>query len=450
MKTTIQKLGLLIAMLFAILPASAYDFEDNGVYYNLLSATDLTCEITYGDVKYSGDFTIPSKVMYKGRELTVTRIGSSAFRNCKELTNVNIPECIDMIYSRAFEGCESFTHFRIPENVWYIGGYIFSGCINLQSVEFPISIRQISNGTFNGCTSLTQFSVPENADSIGSSAFQDCENLQSIIIPSSVKGIGKKAFSGCSNLKEISLPENITYIKYNTFHNCRLLSSITIPSKVKSITYGAFDSCNGLETVIFDSSKTPISTNRDSDGYNDDGFFMNCPNLRNLAVGRIIPVSALGIDRVTKLTLMKNSSMDQFKDLRTIEEIVFAADISSTEINYKEFYNFKKLQCIVCESEIPNPDLCPSVDNIQLSNLIIYVPDGCVSAYQNADGWKNFWDIREISSREESSGITVINSSYVRNEIARYNMQGNQVDEHYKGFVIICYSDGSSKKVLQK
>lgn len=436
-------------MLFAILPASAYDFEDNGVYYNLISATDLTCEITHGDIKYRGDFTIPSKVMYKGRELTVTKIGSGAFQKCKELTNLNIPECIKSIDNYAFDGCESLIHFRIPDNVWYIGAYIFRGCINLQTVELPNLINHISNGTFSGCTGLTQFSVPENMVSIGRAAFQDCENLQNIIIPTSVKEIGERAFSGCANLKEITIPENVTKIEINTFKNCRSLSSIIIPGNVESITAEAFDGCDGLNTVFIDISNTRLSYKAGPD-MNYHSVFVNCPNIRNLAVGRIIPESGLGINKVTKLTLMKNSSMYQFKDLSTIEEIVFTADISSTEINYKEFYNFKKLQCIVCESEIPDPDLCPSVDNIQLSNLIIYVPDGCVSAYQNADGWKKFWDIREISSREDSSGITVINSSSVRDEIARYNMQGNQVDEHYKGFVIICYSDGSSKKVLQK
>ena len=62
MKTTINKLGFVIAMLFTVLKVSAYDFEVDGIYYNIVSTEKQTCEITHGDKKYTNDIEIPISV----------------------------------------------------------------------------------------------------------------------------------------------------------------------------------------------------------------------------------------------------------------------------------------------------------------------------------------------------------------------------------------------------
>ena len=44
--------------LMASLTASAYDFVADGIYYNILSEKDKTCEVTQGDEEYSGGHII--------------------------------------------------------------------------------------------------------------------------------------------------------------------------------------------------------------------------------------------------------------------------------------------------------------------------------------------------------------------------------------------------------
>lgn len=58
-------------MLLSFLPAFAYDFEVDGIYYDVISITDFTCEVVKGDVDYSGDVVIPSEVIYNGRTLKI-------------------------------------------------------------------------------------------------------------------------------------------------------------------------------------------------------------------------------------------------------------------------------------------------------------------------------------------------------------------------------------------
>lgn len=111
---------MLITIICASLSASAYDFEVDGIYYNVLSLSDLTCEVTYDYKNYStsklifvgawiteplttsypsyeGDVCIPQKVTYKNREFTVTSIGQYAFLNCTSLTSLTLPPTISNI-----------------------------------------------------------------------------------------------------------------------------------------------------------------------------------------------------------------------------------------------------------------------------------------------------------------------------------------------------------------
>ena len=79
-------------MLTTCLSTLAYDFEYNGIYYNVINTTDLHVEVTYKSYyeaggyainDYSGDIVIPNDVPFNKETYTVTAIGYSAFENSK-------------------------------------------------------------------------------------------------------------------------------------------------------------------------------------------------------------------------------------------------------------------------------------------------------------------------------------------------------------------------------
>ena len=107
--------------------ASAYDFEVDGIYYKVLSFSDLTVEVTKGDNEYSGEVIIPSTVSYKSKTLTVTSIGGSAFYNCTGLTSIEIPSSVTSIGNYAFDGCSGLTSVTIGNSVTSIGIGAFYG-----------------------------------------------------------------------------------------------------------------------------------------------------------------------------------------------------------------------------------------------------------------------------------------------------------------------------------
>ena len=104
-KLYLKQLFVAVLALLCSVAASAYDLEVDGIYYNILSISDLTVEVTYGDKKYSGEVVIPSTVSYKSKTLTITSIGNKAFYNCSGLTNVTIPNSVTSIGDYTFRNC---------------------------------------------------------------------------------------------------------------------------------------------------------------------------------------------------------------------------------------------------------------------------------------------------------------------------------------------------------
>ena len=140
-----------VAMLLCSVVANAYDFEVDGIYYNIHSMPDLTVQITAGENKYSGEVIIPSTVSYKSKTLTVTSIGYEAFYKCDGLTSITIPNSVTSIWQRAFYGCSRLTSITIPNSVTSIGNGAFYGCSGLKSVTIPNSVTSIGDYAFYGC-----------------------------------------------------------------------------------------------------------------------------------------------------------------------------------------------------------------------------------------------------------------------------------------------------------
>ncbi len=240
----------LLFLLLAILPmvASADKVEIDGIYYNLVNKAK-QAEVTHNSNGYSGEVVIPSSVTYNDVEYSVTSIGEQAFRDCRSLTSITIPNSVTNIGENAFSWCTSLTSITIPNSVTNIGDWAFSCCSSLTSITIPNSVTSIGSYAFNSCTRLTSITIPNSLTSIGDSWFRYCSSLTSITIPNSVTSIGNSAFSGCIGLTSITIPNSVTSIGNNAFYYCSSLTSITIGNGVKNIDSYAFGYCPELTDV---------------------------------------------------------------------------------------------------------------------------------------------------------------------------------------------------------
>lgn len=147
----------------------AYDFEVDGIYYNIISESNLTVEVTYPSREigmggyhykcyYSGDISIPNNVTYNNAIYTVIRIGSYAFATDNtssyevyftRLKSIKLPSTLTSIGELAFWTCRALTVVSIPETVTIIENNAFAGCNSVGTFFVQSSIPPQSNYGYN-------------------------------------------------------------------------------------------------------------------------------------------------------------------------------------------------------------------------------------------------------------------------------------------------------------
>ena len=194
----------------------------------------------------------------------LTSIADDAFRDCSNLSAVQIPSTVYSIGSYAFYSCSNLTSIYIPESVESIGGYAFYGCSMLQSITMPdkiisylgevafdlinhIAIVHISNLE----TWLkTDFKNGNNPLRSGGRLYLNGQEIKNLVIPDNIRTLNYGAFEGCASLETVTLNNYITTIPNAAFANCHSLRTIYMPPSLKNIEVNAFIGCRNVSFVI--------------------------------------------------------------------------------------------------------------------------------------------------------------------------------------------------------
>ena len=258
------KLLVLVTCLSSALSATAYDLVIDGIYYNYVGQIGL--EVTYKDTNYnsySGNVTIPPMIyLSNGIMYHVTGIGKNAFRNCNNLTSVNIsqPQLGNFsIGDSAFYGCTYLTSVNIPFLTYIIGKYAFYDCARLTSINIPETVTSIGDHAFMYCTRLTDVVIPNQVRSLGASAFRSCFSLATVYIGAGLTSIEDDTFYKCSALTNLTIGSNVTSIGMYAFYGCTSLTEVVIPDQVTTIGFYAFLSCTGITKMTVGKSVTSIN-----------------------------------------------------------------------------------------------------------------------------------------------------------------------------------------------
>lgn len=276
----LKSILLLAVCLMASFTVNAQYFYENGIAYRMTDENwDKAVVVSdfYGG--YSGDIVIPeivSTVIWSNYEeydltVTVTGIDEEAFRDCTQLTSVELPNSIVSIGRNAFYGCSGMQTINLPPSLTSIGttafGYctslssitipngvsnmdwnVFYCCTGLTSVSIPNSVTQL-NGTFFGCTGLTTVKLPESLITLDGT-FTGCTGLTSIVIPGSVGYIGLRTFENCTALESVVLPSSLTYLAEQAFFNCENLRNVTCLATTPPAMYTSNSECFDYSTYV--------------------------------------------------------------------------------------------------------------------------------------------------------------------------------------------------------
>lgn len=375
----------------------AYDFNQDGIYYNIRSEEDQTLEVTfpYDEIDdliekgntYEGEIIIPTRVLHNHKTYRVVAISMFTFCVSEELTGIFIPASVTEIGVGAFDHCRNLSHIDVDnDNIVYTSddGILYDKNMHTLircpqsgklSVDIPASVTEIGDYAFSHCT-LNSITIPNSVTKIGDCVFMGCSRLKSIDIPISVVEIGQQTFSNCTGLTTVSIPNTISEITFGMFELCLSLENISIPTTVTEIKGYAFRNCYQLNNISLPNSVTKIWW----------GAFQCCEGLTSVTIGNSV---------------------------KEIENYAFLACTALT-----------KIYCKMDEPVSCTPDF---PDNV-LMDCILYVPVGTKGKYEKTTPWRDFWNIVEM----DFSGVDEVaedGGDAVRVENGRIVTEGDALTE---------------------
>ncbi len=235
-------------MMESAIAGSATAVEEYTGTYEQLTYVSNNHKITITDCELDAtEVVIPAEI----DDYPVVEIGNSAFRGCRKLTSVTIPDGVTRIGNDAFLQCSKLTSVNIPDGVTCIGEGAFSETA-LTTVTIPDSVYEFGALSFSFCENLTEFSISEDSEyyqlidgvlftNAGRTlvAYPCGKEGDTYTVPDGITKIGDGAFGG-SDLKSIILPDGVSAIGKYAFNMCNILESVTIPQSIISIGDSAF------------------------------------------------------------------------------------------------------------------------------------------------------------------------------------------------------------------
>ena len=388
------------------------------------------------------------------------KVSEYAFTNCSNMSTATLGGKVNAIDQYAFQGCSKLQRIVIPNSVKLIGNYAFDGCSTLEYAQIGKGISTINNYAFSGCSALPKIIIPGTVSSINYYAFSGCNSLKEVVMEDRAEGAiiqtydnwyfssgnsemtidvtvgdtlsfdyevtngylrvsqpnggysnyqgtgsyyricdssglitlscgtnsytavpfcgvvniklsksstlflgsngGSPLFADCP-LDSVYIGRNISYYKseysgYSPFYRNTTLRSVVITDKEEEISENEFYGCTNLQRVMIGDGVTTIS----------DYAFSGCQSLKFFTFG----------------TQVKTIGKEAFSDCTSVVEIASKAQTPPT-----------------CGTQ--------ALDDINKWNCKLFVPKGCIAAYQAADQWKDFFFTEEgEGSGGEGSGET--------------------------------------------
>lgn len=220
-------------------------------------------------------------VTFTGHTENLLSIKAAAFRETTMLTEISLPDSIQIIEQCAF--CDSgIENIYLPKDLRQIGNGAFASS-GIKSIVIPDRVTKLGRGAFSRCRKLTDVTLPESVTVIPRLAFINCDKLKTISAPnvavvcdnafchcemltafdfSQIKELGSASFAG-TGIRKAVLSNKLTNLQPSTFCNCKNLQSVDMSAcdNVKTISTRCFEDCNELTDI-----KLPLNVHKFADG----------------------------------------------------------------------------------------------------------------------------------------------------------------------------------------
>ena len=396
-KNQMKKLACLmlaLVMMAGVLPITAraadisYDVVGGKIYFDAATGTITDCDTSVTEA------VIPEDI-YGVKVIAIKR---NAFKDCKNLVKVSLPDTVETIGESAFYNCKSLEKVNIPTKIKTIEDYTFFDCDSLKDIIIPDGVLIIETNSFRS-TGLERITIPDSVTTIEREAFA-WSDLKTVIVGNAVTSISSSLFENCSLLENIKLGNEMTKIGYSSFRNCSNLRTISIPDSVVEIGQYAFLG-SGLTSIIIPDSVSLLDTR----------VFEDCKDLRKVSLSNnmtVIPSSLFNnCAKLTEIYIpagIKSIYDYAFLNCDKLADVYYGGDLVQwSEIGVNDFDNANSplsaatihFNCTGLPNAHPLGDIdgdgeITNTDIVNIARYIVGITEGdtktAVEAYADMNG----------------------------------------------------------------
>lgn len=490
MKQVRYLLALATVSLFAVFAHAqsvfSADYKGKTIYYKFTDYQKKEVAVTYEGpnydpqkASYAGEVEIPSSVEYNSTTYPVVAISSYAFDHCESLSKITLPSSIKKIDTSAFSYCKALTSITLPENLEEIESSAFQGCpltsltipdkvtklgsrfiqgTKIETLNLPASFSSYSNDVLD-CSTLRTINVDENNPkfkSVDGVLFSDTEKTlykvpvkhgSEYTVPEGVERIYAYAFSSNTATK-VTLPSTLTEIGEYAFYFAKV-TELNIPANVQTIANDVFINSSVakvtvsadnpyiciINNVIYNKDKTKLLLAISSFGIRDSGRLKIPATVKEIAAYAFDGCQYTSVILPKTLTTMGENALNLTK-----LEFISLPDCMAT-IPSQLLMDCRSLKAIFIPKGVTYIDhnFLQRVESITVD--IYYegteeewkaIPRSYFQpTYENAT-----FHFKAAGLPSELTPIANVNVDSQKNDGRTYNLQGQIVDNSYRGIVI--------------
>lgn len=119
-----------------------------------------------------------------------------------QIKTVTIGSGITYVGDMVFIDCDNLTEINLPDTLEVLGGHCFAYCNALEKVSLPDSVKRLDGDTFECCVSLKDVKLSESLTFIGYAAFARTA-VERVVLPESVEELYCLVFDHCPYLSKL-------------------------------------------------------------------------------------------------------------------------------------------------------------------------------------------------------------------------------------------------------